>query len=378
MLNFKKHIFRSFCILFLLLIAACTIQPRIWVEELPQYDALFERQTGWTGADGAYSVALADDEILWLFGDTWYGEVRQGRHMDAVIIKNSIAIQQGRMPPGASVQFYTGLSPDGSPRAFVQPDDHHGWFWIYDGIRVGKELYLFLVQLERTADRKSFGFKIVGSYLGHVANPGDVPANWRLARYRIPWGRFSAAGDTLFGSSLLKADRHIYIYGTTEVVDGDIRRKSMILARVPETELDRFDRWRFFSAGEWSTDFKKSSGLCSDMANEFSVSYLPALGKYIVVYTEKGFSKNIAMRFAPDPWGPWSAPRRIYACPEAVRNQDVFCYAAKGHPDLSSAPDEIIITYVANSLDFAKVAADATLYRPRFLRVRFAKRARIE
>jgi len=375
MMNFKKNIFRSLGLLFLILIAGCVSQPRIWVEELPQYDALFARQSGWTGADGAYSVALADDEILWLFGDTWYGEVREGRHMDAVIIKNSIAIQQGRMPPGASVQFYTGLSPDGSPRAFVQPDDHRGWFWIYDGIRVGKELYLFLVQLERTTDRKSFGFKIVGSQLGHVANPGDDPANWRLARQRIPWGRFSAAGDTLFGSSLLKADKHIYIYGTTEVVEGQIRRKSMILARAPETELAQFDRWRFYSAGKWSTDFNKSSGLCSDMANEFSVSYLPAIGKYVAVYSEKGFSRHIAMRLAPDPWGPWSAPQRIYVCPEADRSQDVFCYAAKGHPDLASAPDEIIITYVANSLDFAKVAADATLYRPRFLRVRISKRA---
>jgi len=370
MMNLKKHIFAALCLFLLLLSAGCGPQPRIRVEKLPQYDALFERHSGWTGADGAYSVALADDKFLWLFGDTWYGEVREGRHLDAVIIRNSIAIQRGRMSAGASMQFYTGRSPAGSSRAFIQPDDNRGWFWIYDGIIAGQELYLFLVRIESTADRESFGFKIVGSQLGHVANPGDVPANWRLARHRIPWGRFSAAGDTLFGSSLLKADKHIYIYGTTEDVDGEIRRKSMILARVPETELDQFDQWRFYSAGKWSTDFNQSSGLCRDMANEFSVSYLPAIDKYIVVYTEKGFSKNIAMRLAPDPWGPWSAPRRIYACPEAERSQDVFCYGAKGHPDLSSAPDEIIITYVANSLDFAKVAGDATLYRPRFLRVR--------
>jgi len=366
----KKHILRFIGFFAILLIAACASQPHISVEVLPDYNALFERRDGWTGADGAYTVKLSDNRILWLFGDTWYGEVRGGRHVDAVIINNSIAIQRGRIPPAVSVKFFTGLTPTGNPRAFVRPDDNRAWFWIYDGIRVGKGLYLCLVQLERTADRRSFGFKIVGSQLGHVANPGDAPANWRLARHRIPWGHFSATGDTLFGSSLLKADKHIYIYGTTEDVDGEIRRKSMILARVPETELDQFDRWRFYSAGKWSTDFNTTSSLCSDMANEFSVSYLPAIGKYIVVYSEKGFSKNITMRLAPDPWGPWSAARRIYACPEADRSEDVFCYAAKGHPDLSSAPDEIIITYVANSLDFAQVAADATLYRPRFLRVR--------
>ena len=126
MMNLKKHTFVSLCLFLLLLIVACTAQPRLRVEELPQFDALFERRTGWSGADGAYSVALEDDKILWLFGDTWDGEVREGRHLDAVIIHNSIAIQRGRMPPGASLEFYTGLSPSGNPRAFVQPDDNSG------------------------------------------------------------------------------------------------------------------------------------------------------------------------------------------------------------------------------------------------------------
>ncbi len=216
----------------------------------------------------------------------------------------------------------------------------------------------------------SFGFKIIGSQLGHVVNPGDSPDNWRLTRHRIPWGRFSATGDTLFGSSLLKENKIIYIFGTTEDVNGEIRRKSMILARVPETQLDQFDQWRFYSGGEWTTDFNKSSRLCSDMANEFSVSYLAALEKYVVVYTAKGFSKKIVARFAPNPWGPWSEPEVLYECPEERWGADVFCYAAKGHPELSLTPDEIIVSYVASSLDFEKMAADARLYRPRFLRVR--------
>jgi hypothetical protein len=106
------------------------------------------------------------------------------------------------------------------------------------------------------------------------------------------------------------------------------------------------------------------------MANEFSVSYLAAIDKYVALYTEKGFSRNIVVRFAPEPWGSWSEPTTIYACPEVDRSADVFCYAAKGHPDLALAPDELIVTYIANSFDFEKMAADATLYRPRFLRVR--------
>ena len=270
MITCKKHILRFILLCAFLLIAACGSQPRIWVEELPQYDALFDRQQGWTGADGAYSAALADDEILWLFGDTWYGKVREGRHVDAIIINNSIAIQRGLMPPGASVEFYSGRTPAGKPRAFVQPADGRGWFWIYDGIRLAKGLYLFLIQLKRTESPNSFGFTIVETWLGYVPNPGDSPENWRWVQHRIPWGRFSTTGDTLFGSSLLKDNKYIYIYGTTEDVIGEIRRKYLILARVPETQLDQFDRWQFYSGGEWTSDFNKSTRLCSDMANEFS------------------------------------------------------------------------------------------------------------
>jgi hypothetical protein len=358
----------------LLWVAACGPQPRIWVEELPQYDAIFSRQKGWTGADGAYSVALADNQILWLFGDTWYGEVRQGRHVDAVIINNSIAIQRGLRPPDASVAFYSGSTPAGRPLAFIRPANGRGWFWLYDGIQNAKGLYLFLVHLERTTDPQSFGFKLIGSQLGHVSNPAESPNQWLVTRYRIPWARFTASGDTIFGSALLKENKNIYIYGTTEEVTGEIRHKSMILARVPETQLEQFDQWRFYSGGQWTADFNQSTRLCGDMANEFSVSYLAALQQYILVYTEKGFSKHIVIRFAPHPWGPWSEPKRIYECPEAEWHAGIFCYAAKGHPDLSFARDELILTYVANASDFEKMAADARLYRPRFLRLKFKSR----
>jgi len=61
----------------------------------------------------------------------------------------------------------------------------------------------------------------------------------------------------------------------------------------------------------------------------------------------------------------------LYQCPEMSTDGDNLCYAAKGHPELSLTLDELIVTYVANSTDFYKMAADARLYRPRFIRVRF-------
>ncbi len=50
-------------------------------------------------------------------------------------------------------------------------------------------------------------------------------------------------------------------------------------------------------------------------------------------------------------------------------DKKIFCYAAKAHPMLATAPDELIVTYAANSYDLAELMDNAQLYWPRFVRV---------
>ncbi len=145
----------------------------------------------------------------------------------------------------------------------------------------------------------------------------------------------------------------------------------MILARAPVSRLADYSSWRFYADGRWLSDFRQASRLGADMPHEYSVSYLPALKQYAVVYSQDGLSKNILARLSPDPQGPWGDPIRLYQCPEAEWDHSIFCYAAKAHAILSQTPDQLIITYIANSVDFNKTANDARLYRPRFLRVTF-------
>jgi len=371
MLTFKKHILKFYCLIALLLIAACAAQPEIRVDVLPHYDALFDRQTGWTGADGAYSVPLSKNLILWLFGDTWVGDIQNNVHVNATIVNNTLAIQHGLPPSESSVDFYIGRTPGGKAEAFIHPADGRGWLWIYHGVLTPQGLYLFLVQIERTEKPPAAGFRLIGTWLAHVANPEDLPANWRIAHHRIPWGSFSSPAATLFGSWVLKQGQWIYIYGTTEDVIDGFHHKYMILARAPESGLARFDQWQFYNNGKWSADYKKAERLCAGVANEYSVSYLPAMGNYIAVYSDSDRSDNIVARFAPNPWGPWDDPVSFYRCPEARWGKNIICYAAKGHPGILEDPNELMVTYIANSTDFDTMVNDARLYRPRFIRVRF-------
>jgi len=131
----------KFSLLTLFFLTACQTQPRFTVETLPRYDAAFQQASGWTGGDGAYSVALDDRRVLWLFGDTFVGRVQEAQRIDSRLINNSAAIQTGAEPAAAALRFVYRTLPDGRPLAFLQPEDGVGWFWPYHGVRTPKGLF---------------------------------------------------------------------------------------------------------------------------------------------------------------------------------------------------------------------------------------------
>ena len=359
--------FCFFIFLLLLFLTACQTQPRFTVEPLPRYDAAFERTSGWTGGDGAYSITLNDGRTLWMFGDSLIGRVQDGRRIDARLINNSAAIQTGREPADAALAFFYRTSADGSPAAFLKSADGPGWIWPYHGVRTAEGLFLFLLQIEPADGPAGFGFKLVSTWLGKVANPDEDPQRWNLARQKIPWGH----EKRLFGSAVMVRGDTCYIYGTMDDASSGVTVKHMLVARAPVENVEDFSAWRFFVDGDWVAEADRAGRVCENVASEFSVSYLSELGRYALVYTEGGLSPNIVLRFSPRPEGPWGDPVRVYSCPEAGWDPRIFCYAAKGHPELSVVADELIVTYMANATDFALLESDARLYRPRFLRISF-------
>jgi len=322
-------------VLFVVLLLGCASAPLpgYSVETLPEYDALFTRTEGWTGAD-----AVKD-------------------------------------PATASVKFFWSTTKDGKAAAFFRPADGTGWFWIFDGIVADEKLYLFLMQIVKTDKEGVFGFKHIGTWLGEVENPHDEPLAWRIKQYKIPYGRYSKDGNLFFGSAVMRDGDFVYIYGAGEDWSKGMSGRSMIVARVPYNKMTDFGKWRFFSDGNWLSGMVGISKLFDGTATEYSVCYQPAIKQYVAVYTENGMSKNIMMRFSPTPVGPWSSAYKVFVCPEVEWHKTYFCYAAKAHPEISKK-DELIITYVCNSTDFWKMAADAHIYRPRFLKIKFELQAK--
>jgi hypothetical protein len=336
-------------------------------ESVPPYDQLFQQTNGWIGADGDFAVTLTNGLTLWLFSDTFIGEVRDGHRVHAAMVNNSAAWQHGTDPANARVEFFYGKSTNEKPAALITPADGKGWFWLFDGVMVRGKMFLFLTQIEHTTDKSVFGFRQIGTWLGEVSNPFAPPTQWRISQKRIPFAQFGAGESRAYGSALLATNGFVYVFGTH---DRKGAGRTMILARAPEEDLGNFTSWKFYDGEGWSTNAEAAMGICHGIASEYSVTWSPALRRFVLICTENGLSEKIVARTATEPWGPWSSATVVYRCPEVDWGERVFCYSAKAHPMLTAAPDELIVTYAANSFDFAQVVKDARLYWPRFVRVK--------
>ncbi|MGA2177949.1 MAG: DUF4185 domain-containing protein [Verrucomicrobiota bacterium] len=208
--------------------------------------------------------------------------------------------------------------------------------------------------------------------MARITNSSEAVNRWHVEQIKVPWAEFHPPeSEKVFGMPLLREGHTVYLYGLE--LDRASYDRYLLAGRANVNSLEDFSTWEFYTDGTWQHDFRKASRLCNHMGAELSVSYLPRFRRYVLVYTENGLSDRILLRFAASPVGPWSTAQTIYRTPEMTWDSSYFCYAAKAHPELSRQDDELIVSYVCNANDFWKMAADARIYRPKFLRLKFIK-----
>lgn len=365
--------------------------PRIAAE----WEAAFTRTSGWTGGDVAASVDLGDGRTLWLFGDSWFGAAAEGRHLPgSIMVNNSIAVSTERNSE-IRLEFFSGpTDAEGRPTAWIAPAPpvvlpdatERTWYWPSGAVAVlpgpdgARRLAIFLFHVRRIDDRSSvWNFESAGSAVAIVSNMDAPVPNWRVEQSAIPHAissrasRESGAPETNWGNAVwLDPDgEFLYIYGVREQPP---MNKQLILARTVPRAVEQFDQWRFYAGNDqWSTKSADAAPIAGAMVTEFTVQTWPAGPKplLIMVQSEALFGRRILLRTTRRPEGPWSDPVPVYTVPDVEKDRDYFTYAAKGHPHLSP-PGALLITYLVNSHDFAKMFNDASIYRPRFIRVPLA------
>ena len=331
----------------------------------PDLDARFTSAKGWLGADGIYSVALPGNRTAWLFSDTWTGVLQDGKRTQTRMINNSVGVTEGTGP----AHFYYPTDRAGQAASLFLPPDGRGWYWLWAGVPDGERLGLFAARVKKTDGGGAFGFALFGTALGEVANPQDAPTAWRVRWQDMPE---SWKPRVFWGSSALVRDGFTYVYGYAENGGkGFDFQRHMLLARVPSGKLADFAAWRFYGKGAWHAEPEQAEPLCPGVATEYSVTYLSARKRFLLVTHDLFLSPNIVARTAEQPWGPWSDKTLVYTCPEASAQRGVFCYAAK-HQPVFSDDQTLAISYAANANDRSTVLNDPSLYVPRFIRVPIA------
>ncbi len=312
----------------------------------PEYENLFQRTSGWTGADGTYSAPLHNGQTLWGFSDTFFGDIVEGRRVEPFRFVNNSFILEGQADTKVlKAPVFT-------------PPSGGGWFWLFDLVKE-ENFEILLGQFEGTGDG-GFGFQQSGLWWARFAiDPQSSQITVREYR-KLP--TFERKGKELitFGPAILETPSWLYLYG----VHDKVGERLAVIARVPRGQLGQPGAWRFFDGKTWSADMWKCSSLFGGAAMESSV-HRTRSGAYLYVGSdESGLSSRIVARLATTPEGPWGPTFPIYNAPE--HEGEIFAYNAKAHPHLSR-DGRILISYNVNTSNLERVVAEADIYRPRFI-----------
>ncbi|WP_372404215.1 hypothetical protein [Streptomyces luteireticuli] len=327
----------------------------------------------WTGGDSAYSVPTAAGE-LWVFSDTFLGTVRpdgsrppvSGDGPTTPFVHNSLVLWNGTGP-----HTLTGTDRAGRPASAV-PETGGDWYWARAAVPLGRGAALVLARYTR-------------------AGSGPLDVAWRAnVLARVTPGRPVRAGDltalpsgagVAWGAWLARDGDETYVYGTEQAPGGGAFLR---LARVRDPALG--GPWRYRAAdGSWSGRERDSArvtdadGRALRVSQELSVVRHGHWWALVSQRSDVPFSDEVRVAWSSSPAGPFSRPVTVWRAPEAgprgtYHNPRVIAYNPHEHPELEHGDREMVVSYNVNSLDPRDVLRQASVYRPRFVRVTLGRR----
>lgn len=321
------------------------------------------RTDDWTGADGTYSTKLPDGRVAFVFSDTFLGKVNADGGRSPVIeeggttpfLNNSFVIKDGKR----FTTVHGGTEKD--PKAVMPPRDAKHWYWAGDAITAGGKVQVTYQEYERFGDGiwdwrwlRNVVAKFRPGNLSKPVSVTPIPSSTKIA----------------WASWLERSGGTIYVYGVEDLGD----TKYMHLARVRGGDLAK--PWEFYAGnGTWSKTEADSARIMPGVANEYSVSRMGRAYMLITQDTTVKFNTNIVAYFSCSPQGPFTGKTTVYSTPEtgaagSYGNPNIFTYNAHAHPEMSSR-NRIVVSYNVNSFVNTDHYKDTSIYRPRFIDLRF-------
>ena len=325
----------------------------------------------WVGGDAAYSIPLGSKRTLWLFGDSFVGQVKNNKRLNCTMVHNALAIEDSSQSNPGKFSYFMGRKPINektNDTGFFRCPDKGDYYWPADGFFSNGKLHLFM-HVVRTNTRLPvpFQFELRTDHLITVDNPQDSPDQWR---YQIQ-GLNSSAKRTLYGVACRADNKYQYFFCSNGSVALDLFKHPAVVARLPldktaSFKLNKLEWW----SQKWEPTYELPETLFDDGASEMTVTTVPGLSGFFAFYIPPDL-KAIVMRHATQPQGPWSERAVVYKFPDTT--PDLLYYSAKAHPqylkDATKNKGQMILTYCTNSSNFAKLTSNAKLYVPQALKI---------
>ncbi len=317
----------------------------------------FLHDSNWSGGDGAYSVAINEKTVLWLFGDSFIDTIGDGSNPRRMV-HNTIAVQD---TTSNKISFYTNKN---GREAFFQSSDKIHWLWPGDAVKNCGRLYCFqkVIAPVKSLKEDPFGFSWIGDEIHVVFNPEAAPPFWKMRTVRVEQN-----GGIHIGVAALVENNFVYSIGLNET------NKEAFLARIPCQQIDSRNlvQAEFLCRDEnkkifWSKESKNIHYLWKQAAAEASL--IKVRTGYLCVYSQNGMGKNIVGRTTKNFNEDWSQEKRLYEIPEKQLKRG-FCYAGKAHPEQVSPPAKLSLSYAINPGVLSAHQKDPYAYFPHFVSV---------
>lgn len=365
---------------------ACTARTvRSWSADAKLTDAFAAygddatRADDWTGGDGTHSVRLPDGRVLWLFSDTYLGQVHgppnpvgesyAWRDTTAPLVRNSAVVMRDGRPQST---LPTPLFPDPAPNE---------WRWPV-AARVeprspgSAESVVRVLLWTRTAGQYPWIY--------------GVPTATEVATLSLPDLRVESivkvfdqqlvqdpSQRVLFGTTLVTEGGWTYVFGGNDGQAASRPTSSAYVARVPEGRLGEPGAWQYWDGSVWTARAGPrpvlGDGRRTGVGSAFSV--VRDKGTYVLFTMAAGSPglTTVTSYWACAPTGPWHGPTRSFS-PPLPRGQ-VAAYNPQAHTAVSG-DGRLVLSYDVNWLDAtaasaaANISRNVSLYRPRFVTLR--------
>lgn len=322
------------------------------------YELFSWPEGGFTGGDGTYSVLLPDGRTVWIFGDSFIGEVNPDStriKKDPMYVRNAFIVQDGSEMKtkyrGTPDDYQSLIIPDKVLNSGETVTEDSVWYWPGDGFIENGSLKIFLSEF-RQFGPDMWDFEWTGTALVTFSLPS-------LTQKNIVEFSLDKTNGIHFGHAIYEADNYTYIYGLYE--------GKPYAARAVSGKIE--GSWEYFSAGEWTDEIDKITPVL-DVNGSEQFSVIKYSGSYFLMTQLGGFSNEIWAYKSDRPysWKPENG-KKIYTIELPFENENLFTYNALAHPQFVDKENRVLISYNTNSHRLQDHFDNAYIYRPRFIRV---------